>query len=116
MIHVAGANKHPMEQELYSLMDTGSSTTLIHRSALPPGCVPEQIERQVMETAAGTFTISQRVQLFHLSLPEFSSSLHLWVYVFDAPCQYDMIVGREWIAPNRFNFKFDSQTMEWLSQ
>lgn len=119
MLHATAANKHPMQHPLYVLMDSGSSATLIHRSCLPPGCVPERIEAKSTQTTAGTFEINQRVQLFNITLPEFSSSLttkFLWAYVFDAPCHYGAIIGRDWLIPNKFDIKFATQTMEWFDR
>ena len=57
-------------------MDSGSNFNLIHRSKLPPGCVPERIANtQTMQTAAGNYSFSQRVYLTDSHFPEFSRSL-----------------------------------------
>ena len=105
---------------MLALMDSGSSFTLIHRSCLPPGCVPERLPmKQATQTAAGNFHFNQRVCLSDSHFPEFSRSLRIKgmaAMVFDAPCKYDMIVGRNWMVPNKFDIKFSTQTMTWFSR
>ena len=105
---------------MLALMDSGSSFTLIHRSCLPPGCVPERLPMiQATQTAAGNFHFNHRVYLSDLHFPEFSRSLRIngmAAMVFDAPCKYDMIIGRNWMIPNKFDIKFSTQTMTWFSR
>jgi hypothetical protein len=35
-------------------------------------------------------------------------------YVFDAPCKYDMIIGCNWMVPNKFDISFSTATMNWF--
>ena len=71
-------NKHPVQNALLTLMDLGSSFTLIHHSKLPPGCVPEwMLNVQESQTAAGNFHFSQCVCLTDSQFPEFSCALHI---------------------------------------
>jgi len=100
-------------------MDSGSSATLIHRSRLPPGCIPTNIAPMVTQTTAGNFHIAHEVLLQNIQLPEFGKSLqvlNLRAYVFDAPCRFDLIMGRDFMVPNGFDIKFSSQTMEWIDR
>ena len=100
-------------------MDTGGSHTIIHRSALPPGCVPSPVPQFPTKTAAGTFQASGEVWLNDVTLPEFTKSLKsqaMRAYVFDTECEFDIIVGRDWLAPNGFDFIFSNTphaAMEW---
>ena len=113
-------NKQLTTTAFLALMDSGSTFTLIHRSKLPRGCVPELLPNvQMAETAAGNFSFKQRVVLSDLHLPEFSRSLkidYMVAYVFDAPCKYDMIIGRNWMIPNEFDISFSSQSMKWFDR
>lgn len=119
IITPAGANKQPMRQALHALMDTGSSISMIHRKCLPPGCTPQRCSSRSAQTTAGAFEINQKVQLSHLTFPEFSNGLVttlLTMFVFDAPCRYDMIVGRDWLIPNKFDINFSSHAMKWFDR
>ena len=100
-------------------MDSGGSHTIIHRSALPPGCVPEQVPAFPTKTAAGIFQAKGVVWLNDVILPEFTrslKSLEMKAYVFDSPCEYDIIVGRDWLSPNAFDIRFSQSTMEWFDR
>ena len=113
-------NKHPLGVALLALMDSGSNFSLIHRSKLPPGCVPSMIPNpQTANTAAGNFHFSSVVVLEDAHLPEFSRSLkieRMVAYVFDAPCKYDLIIGRNWLNPNKFDIQFSTKTMHWFGR
>ena len=66
-------NSHPVQNALLTLMDLGSSFTLIHHSKLPPGCNPERmLNVQYSQMAAGNFQFNQHVYLTDSHLPEFS--------------------------------------------
>ena len=36
-------------------------------------------------------------------------------YIFDAPCKYDMIIGCNWMVPNKFDISFSTATMNWFN-
>jgi hypothetical protein len=106
-------NNHASEDALLALMDSGSNAVFINRSKLPAGCTPSLLPRRMTSTtAAGTFTVTARVNLEDVVLPEFSRSLRidkLTALVFDAPdCKYDVIVGRNFMLPNNFDIKFST--------
>ena len=98
-------------------MDSGSTSVFINRKRLPKGCVPSLLQRNVhSQTAAGLFVVNSHVTLRDIILPEFGRSLKiesLHACVFDADCKYDIIVGRDFMAPNNFDIKFSTQSMEW---
>ena len=97
----------------------GSNFTLIHHSKLPPGCNLERLQNaQQLQTAAGNFHFSQYVYLTDSHLPEFSCALcikSMVAYIFDAPCKYDMIIGCNWMVPNKFDISFSTATMNWFN-
>ena len=77
------------------------------------------MKSQAAQTAAGNFNFSQSVVLTDVHLPEFARSLQIdsmVAYVFDAPCKYDMIIGRNWMIPNKFDLSFSTQTMQWFDR
>ena len=110
-------NHQPSLSPLLALMDSGSTSVFINRKRLPKGCVPSLLQRNVhSQTAAGLFVVNSHVTLRDIILPEFGRSLKiesLHACVFDADCKYDIIVGRDFMAPNNFDIKFSTQSMEW---
>jgi hypothetical protein len=112
-------NKHLVQNALLTLMDLGSSFTLIHCSKLPPGCIPERLQNvQELQTADGNFHFSQHACLTNSHFPEFSCALHIKsmaTYIFDTPCKYDMIIGCNWMVPNKFDISFSTAMMNWFN-
>ena len=52
-------------------------------------------------------------------LPEFDKSCHIdgvEAYVFDAPCRYDMILGRDFLNLTGKKLDFYSGLIQWLDQ
>jgi hypothetical protein len=79
-----------------------------------------QKECQMCNTqmAAGNFQFNQCVYLTDSHLPEFSCTLcikSMAAYIFDAPCKYDMIIGCNWLVPNKFDISFSTGTMNWFN-
>ena len=112
-------NSIPNNKNLLSLMDSGSNLTLINSSALPPGCRPKPIPCQSTQTTAGTFDLSSEVTLENISFPEFGPSLsceRLSAKAFTAPCRYALIVGRDFMKPNKFYIRFSTENMEWFNR
>lgn len=104
---------------MVALMDSGSNLTLIHSSYLPPNCNPTNIPAQQTATTAGTFSINRFVTLQDISFPEFGKSVkctNLRAHIFDAPCRYALIVGRDFLTPNQFDIKFSTKQMEWYDR
>jgi len=104
---------------LCALMDSGSSATLIHARALPPGAVPTVIAPITNNTAAGDFNITRQVTLNDIRLPEFGNAVsqEIDAYVFDSKnCPYDIIVGRDWLNPNGFDFAFSEGVMRYSGE
>eukprot|EP00957_Ditylum_brightwellii_P203205 15333638-Ditylum_brightwellii.AAC.1 len=70
-----------------------------------------------MQTIAGNFNTSREVNLREILLPEFDKTKRIdgiTAYVFDAPCQYNMIIGRDFLCKAKINLNFEHGFMEWL--
>ena len=110
--------KHVRPQSLATLFDPGSSKSYFHRRCLPSGAVPTTLSSShVANTAAGPFHVRHAVNLQGLSFPEFSKSMkfeELQCGVFDEPnCQYDVILGRDFLSAAELDIKYSTHTMEW---
>ena len=120
VIAAGSINHQSVGTALLALMDSGSSVTLIHRSKLPRGVNPSKLGKKFSaQMTAGNFEVGYGVTLRDVHLPEFSNALKTdtWIaYVFDSPCRYDMIVGRDWLKPNKFDIRFSEGTMEWFGR
>ena len=104
------ANGVLFEKTLLALMDSGSTSTYINRSSIPNGCMPHPLERPITtDTAAGKMSTKERVVLKNINFPEFSKSIRaeeMSALVFEVPCNYDMIIGRDFLNPNQFDLVF----------
>lgn len=102
------------------LFDSGASHSLIHSNCLPENCVPDVLTQSAQSsTAAGNFDTSRQVILKDIYLPEFDRSKRITgceARVFDAPCQYDVILGRDFLFNIGFIIDFDAKDMKWLGQ
>ena len=103
---------------LRCLFDSGSSGSLIHRSALPQGVKLESLEsEQQMLTIAGTYKSVYRVSLEDIRLPEFDKYRNIkdmHAYVFDSPCRYKLILGNDFLQDTGIDIKFSNSTVEWF--
>ena len=92
----------PNTRLLRVLLDSGGSSTIINRRILPKGCVPMTCKTFSTKTAAGPFTMNQRLTMKDITLPEFNTNVNietLNVYVFNQPdCAYDVICGRDLLS------------------
>jgi hypothetical protein len=111
--------KQPCSRPLRVLMDTGSDYSHIKRDALPLGATPSNHDLPITSNTFGdTVTNSQFVTLADIRLPEFHTSRRidsLRCEVFDAPCNYDIILGRDFL--DKIGLKIDfgsSKSMTWL--
>ena len=93
------------------LFDLGGSHTLIHSRCLPKGCSPivNQTGTQSLQTIAGSFVSNRKVYIKELVLPEFDKTKRIdgiEAFVFDSPCNYDVILGRDFFIKNWYCFEF----------
>ena len=99
------------------LLDSGSVTTLINKSALPKGVQGRTLnESKGMNTLAGRMTVNTMVKLRDLRLPEFNKDMSIEshkVLVFGTPCRYDIIFGTDFLNKVGMNIKFEDSVVEW---
>ena len=99
------------------VFDSGGSHTMIHRNALPLGCKPHRVETQRCLTIAGVHESSETVRLRNCHLPEFSKTKTLHgkiAQVFDSPCNYDVIMGRDWLHDIGLLIDFHEKKCVWM--
>ena len=103
------------------LFDSGASHTLIRKQVLPPRCIPQRLDpRQgLSSTVAGTFRCLEKVKLQKIFLPEldYKKQIHgTTAHVFDAPCAYDVIMGRDMLRAIGMDLNFSDNTVRWLER
>ena len=99
------------------VFDSGGSHTMIHRSSLPLGTQAVKTEAQRCQTIAGIHTSSETVRLRDCHLPEFSKTKTLHgkiAQVFDSPCNYDVIMGRDWLHDIGMLIDFNDKKCVWM--
>ena len=100
------------------LFDTGGSSTMIHERCLPVGATPSLLPNHMkFQTVAGILSSTRSVYLEDVTLPEFDKTKRIngtSAYVFNSPCNYDMIVGRDILNKIGLSMCFDTKTMKWL--
>ena len=102
------------------LLDSGGSHSLIHARMLPKGTNPVVLPGpRNVNTIMGQFEANRKVYLRDIVLPEFDKTKRidgLEAYVFDAPCRYDMILGRDFLNLTGMKLDFYSGLIQWLDQ
>jgi Retroviral aspartyl protease len=100
------------------LFDSGSDSTLIHANCLPPGANPSLLKEPIVaNTTAGTMKSKRQVWMANIILPEFDKHRHIdhcHAIVFDAPCNYDVILGRDVLAKIGMDVLFSTGTVRWM--
>lgn len=120
MMIIRSIQKQTSGRLLRILFDSGSGKTMINKSSLPKGCVPQVLEKPISnKTIEGTFTTQRRVHLDSIILPEFDRSLTIdtaSAFVFDDECRYDIIVGRDILTKAGMILDFSKNRMTWLGR
>ena len=105
---------------LYALLDTGGSHTMIHARVLPKGATPSVMETQRnFKTIAGNFATTRSVHLSEIVLPEFDKTRQIdgvSAFVFDQPCAYDIILGRDFMQKAKIDVLFSRNLITWLDK
>ena len=104
---------------LHVLFDSGGLHTLIHKRALPKGAHPTAGGQLILKTASGVLKTNQEVILKDIMLPEFDRTKRIdqqKASVFDQPCQYDIILGRDFLLRAGINIFFSKSTVQWLDR
>ena len=101
------------------LLDSGSSTCLIKRSALPKGIQPQELaQSKSLKTLAGTVMSTQVVTLRDIRLPEFDKNRKIAqqrALVFDSPTiTYDVILGTNFLSKTGIKLNYEKGQMEWF--
>ena len=100
------------------LLDSGASHTVIHSSCLPVGATPVVMtEKRKLETIAGSFDSTRSVFLRDIVLPEFDKTRHVdgvGAFVFDTPCRYNMILGRDFLSKAGIKLDFQFGVIQWM--
>ena len=103
-------HKQHSTSPLVSLLDSGSSHTLINRKAIPSHCKILTDSPSSNITAAGTFQTSDILPLHSLKFIEFSATQRIDrvdARIFDSPdCPYDVIIGRDLLVPLQFEISW----------
>ena len=102
------------------LLDSGGSHSLIHSSVLPKGATPLVLNNvRNVNTIMGSYQANRKVYLRDLVLPEFDKTKRidgLETFVFDSPCRYDMILGRDFLGRTGIGLDFANGTIKWLNE
>ena len=100
------------------LFDSGGSSTMIHARCLPVGAAPSLLpKKSKFQTIAGAFDSSREVFLEDVVFPEFDKTKRvsgLKAFVFDADCNYDMILGRDILHKIGLTLDFENKQMKWM--
>ena len=70
-----------------------------------------------MSTLAGEMNVHQMIKLRDVRLPEFDKNRRIEcqkALIFDNPCRYDMIIGRDFINKYKFDMIFSKKQVEWF--
>jgi transposase InsO family protein len=104
---------------LRSLFDSGGSATMIHKRCLPKGCETTRLTNNVTSnTIAGNFTSEQSVVMKEITLPEFDRNKRIdqqGAFVFDGECNYDVILGRDFLTNAGIDIRFQDNKIQWMN-
>jgi hypothetical protein len=109
------------EQLLMCLLDSGASDTIIRRDKLPPNVTPKILQHPIhSNTLIWQQEIKNYVELRNIILPEFSHSYKIEyakAYVVESKhCNYDIIIGRDFLRSNKIDMSFKSNTISWMNE
>ena len=116
---IGDAKGHKIKKPLLCLFDSGSTSTWIKKTSIPPGCNGTTTTTVTGQTMAGTFTSSQALTCNNVTFPEFFRSCSFESFttrIFFSECRYDVIFGRDMISKMGLVLDFKDQYMEWDGQ
>jgi len=103
---------------LRCLLDSGSTRTLIHRSCIPRNVEPKLLaEKKKLSTLAGQVVANSMVYMRDIRLPEFDKNRSVEqqkTLVFDQKCNYDVILGSDFLTKAGINLLYEDLQMKWL--
>ena len=105
--------QHPKIKTIKCLLDSGSSSTLVHYDYVKKLRLRSQ-NNTTWQTTAGEFKTNFKCQV-ELSLPELHERriIKKTMHVTPNKMGYDMIIGRDLLEDLGIDIKFSSQTIEW---
>jgi hypothetical protein len=93
---------------------------MIHLSCLPVGVSTHLLtSMEKCQTIAGTFDSSRTVRLREILLLEFDKTKRICgtkAHVFDAKCNYDVILGRDVYSDIGVMLNFETNTVKWMDR
>ena len=104
------------ERPLLALLDTGSDTSWISRTSLPPKAPLVKVSAVSGQTLTGEFVSDEAVFCFNTKFPELSNSLSVTRFaarVFSGKCRYDIIIGRDLMKQMGLDLKFSENVISW---
>ena len=109
----------PCSKLLRVLFDSGGSTSMIHRRAMPKGTriTQTQESRTMMNTLAGPYAPLGSASAKGLRIPAFDKNRVIDQHeflVFDAPCNYDIILGVDFLKKVGIKMDYENLKVEWL--
>lgn len=116
LVIVDSMNKQTVRRPYVGLFDSGSSHTFWNIKSLPKGCVPRKLEGVTSATLAGTLESTLEIDLQDVAFPEFYKTRRLTelkARVFTAPCQYDVIIGRDVLREMGLKIDFKDNKISW---
>lgn len=103
---------------LRALLDSGGTRTMIHKQVVPNGCTATPLQQPMTATTInGTFDTTHYVLLRGLTLPELDPHKVIDqqdALLFDGPCQYDIILGRDFLHSTGMTLDFEAKEVRWL--
>ena len=108
----------PSSQLLRVLLDSSGTATMINAKALPKGCTPKLLDQSICSmTIVGSFDSKCLIERTSLILLEFDHSKTInshHALVFDGPCQYDIILGHDFLYKTGMMLDFELKKVMWL--
>ncbi|KAG7367308.1 hypothetical protein IV203_029979 [Nitzschia inconspicua] len=117
LVITKGVNESPHKLILRALADSGGSHRLVKSDKIPSSVEIIKEPGRRFNTTQGNFNPIGYVNLKDVSFPEFSHTRRLpnvKCYVFDAPCRYDLIIGRDALRDCGMMIDFGHEQLSWF--
>ena len=100
------------------LIDSGTTTTMIHRRVVPRDAQPKALKSErPVNTLGGTIQVKEVVTLRDIKLPEFDKNRNIdgtKALVFDSKCSYDVLLGADMLKKLGMKLDYENGFTEWL--
>ena len=102
------------------LLDSGSTTTLIHEDCLPKLAKPVEIKNaKRVSTLAGEMNVRRKIKLRDLRLPEFDNNRKMDsinALIFEKKCRYDIILGSDFLEKAGMTLCYLTRKVKWFEE